>query len=207
MRLTQRVRKDAGRLSLMTAAVLSCTVLRALAQPSSAAPTPFRSEWVLMGGVGSAVGGGGREGTEREQAIYAIDWGHMIGGEHGPGLLRGRLEMMIEIAPVFLAFQSDRAEGAGFSPLMLRWNLREHVRLQPFFEIAGGVVATNQDLPENSARLNFSSHAGGGARLRVAERWGVVVGYRFQHLSNGSTAEHNPGINSNVGYLGLAYKR
>jgi hypothetical protein len=55
--------------------------------------------------------------------------------------------------------------------------------------------------------VNFSSHAGGGARLRLAGRWGVVVGYRFQHLSNGSRAPHNPGINSNVGYLGLAYKR
>lgn len=203
MSVAQRVRKHAGRLSLMIAIVLGCTVVPASAQPAS----PLRSEWVVMGGVGSAVGGGGRPGTEREQAIYAIDWGRLIGGEHGPGVLRGQFEMMIEIAPVFLAFQSDRAEGAGFSPLMLRWNLRERALVQPFFEVAGGVVATNQALPENTTRVNFSSHAGGGARVRVAERWGVVIGYRFQHLSNGSRATRNPGINSNVGYLGLAYKR
>jgi hypothetical protein len=160
---------------------------------------------VVIGGVGSSVGGGHR--ADREQAFNAIEWGRLIRGEHGPGVLRGRLEMLIEITPVFLAFQSYRAEGAGFSPLMFRWNLREHGRIYPFLEMASGVVATNRDVPEDTTRFNFSSHAGTGARVRVVERWGVVVGYRFQHLSNGSTAPRNPGINSNVGYLGLAYRR
>ena len=55
--------------------------------------------------------------------------------------------------------------------------------------------------------MNFTSHAGAGIRVPVAERWNVVVGYRFHHLSNRSTAPRNPGINSNVAYLGLAYRR
>jgi hypothetical protein len=184
---------------------LGGNVVRASAQPSPGQATSFSSEWVVIGGVGSSVGGEQR--ADREQAFYSVEWGRLISSEHGPGVLRGRLEMVIEITPVFLAFQSDRAEGAGFSPLMFRWNLREHGPIHPFFEMAGGVVATNRDVPEGTARLNFSSHAGAGARVRVAERWGVVVGYRFQHLSNGGTARRNPGINSNIGYLGLAYRR
>lgn len=205
MRSAQRFHRDVGRLSLMLATVLGSSVVPASAQPSPGEAASFRSEWVMIGGVGSSVGGGER--ADREQAFHAIEWGRVISGAHGPGLLRGRLEMVIEITPVFLAFQSDRAEGAGFSPLMFRWNLREHGRIHPFVEVAGGVVATNRNVPEGTTRLNFSSHAGAGARVRVAERWSVLVGYRFQHLSNGGTAARNPGINSNVGYLGLAYRR
>jgi len=192
-------------LTAMVVVALSCGVVPASAQPSPREATPFRNEWVVMSGVGSSVGGGERAG--REQAFSSIEWGHLVSGEHGPGILRGRLEMAIEITPVFRAFQSHRAEGAGFLPLMFRWNLREHSRIHPFLEVAGGVVATNRDMPEGTTRFNFSSHAGAGTRVRVAEQWGVVVGYRFQHVSNGSTAPRNPGINSNVGYLGLVYRR
>jgi lipid A 3-O-deacylase len=205
MKSTRRFRKGVVRLTVMLALALSGGVARASAQPSPREAPPFRSEWWMIGGVGSSVGG--EERRDRDQAFYTIAWGRLVSGEHGPGVLRGRLEMAIEITPVFLAFQSDRAEGAAFSPLMFRWNLREHARIHPFVEIAGGVVATNRDVPEATSRFNFSSHGGAGARVRVAERWGVVVGYRFQHLSNGNTAPRNPGINSNIGYLGVAYRR
>jgi hypothetical protein len=193
------------RLTLMLAIVLGCAVVPAGAQPSREATTPFRTEWAVISGVGRSIGSGSR--ADRDQAFSAIEWGRLVTGEHGRGVLRGRLEMVIEITPVFVAFQSDRAEGAGFSPVMFRWNLREHGPIQPFFEIAGGVVATNRNVPEGTTRLNFSTHAGPGARVRVAERWSVVVGYRFHHLSNGTTAARNPGINSHVGYVGLAYRR
>ena len=205
MSSTQSVWKGVGKLTLTLAIVLGGGAVRASAQPSPGEATPFMSEWVVIGGVGSSVGSGQR--ANREQAFQAIEWGRLVSGEHGPGVLRGRLEMVLEITPVFLAFQSDRAQGVGFSPLMFRWNLREHGPIQPFLEMAGGVVATNRDVPEGTTRMNFSSHAGAGVRVRVAERWGVVVGYRFHHLSNGSTAPRNPGITSNIGYLGLAYRR
>ena len=82
---------------------------------------------------------------------------------------------------------------------MLRWNLRERALVQPFVEIAGGVVATNQELPENTTRVNFSSHAGGGRACAWQNAGACSIRYRFQHLSNGSRATRNPGINSNVG--------
>ena len=205
MSCTQRFRKGVGKLTLMFAVVLGCSVPPASAQTSPEEAAPFQSEWVLISGVGGSLGRLQRAG--REQVFYAIEWGRLVSGEHGPGVLRGRLEMMLELTPVFLAFQSNRAAGVGFSPLMFRWNLRERGPIQPFLELAGGFVVTNHDMPEETSRLNFSSHLGAGARVRVAERWGVVAGYRLQHISNGNTAARNPGINSNVGYLGLAYRR
>jgi lipid A 3-O-deacylase PagL len=193
------------RLALLLAIAWGGSVVSTSGQPSAEPATPFRSEWAMIGGSGSSVGS--RQRADREQAFYAMEWGRVVSGEHGPGFLRGRLEMLIEITPMFLAFQSDRAEGAGFSPLMFRWNLREHEPIHPFLEVASGLVATNRDVPEETSRLNFASHASAGARVRLAERWGVVAGYRFQHLSNASIAPRNPGINSNIGYLGLAYRR
>jgi hypothetical protein len=204
MRSTQSFWKPVCLVTLMLAIVLGADVVRASAQPSSGEATPFRSEWVVIGGAGDSVGAGQR--ADRQQAFYAIEWGHLISAPHGPGVLRGQLEMVIEITPVFLAYQSNLAKGAGFSPLMFRWNLRDYGAIHPFLEIAGGFVATNRDVPEGTTRMNFSSHAGTGVRVRVADRWSVVAGYRFHHLSNGSTAPRNPGINSNVGYLGVAYR-
>ena len=192
--------------ALALAIALGGTVAPAAAQSAPDEGSRFESEWLVIGGVGSAVSVA-HSLPDRELAFHAIEWGRVISGEHGAGVLRGRLQMLIEVTPVFVAFQARRAEGVGLSPLMLRWNLRQYRAIQPFVEMAAGVVATNRDVPERTTRLNFSTHAGGGTRLHVAGRWGVVAGYRFQHLSNGNTAPRNPGVNSHVGYLGISYRR
>lgn len=192
-----------AQLFVTLAIALGC-VASASAQPSADVATPFRGEWAVIGGGGQSLGRGERAG--REQALSAIQWGRVITRERAPGVLRGQLEMLVEVTPLFVAFQSDHAEGAGFLPLMLRWNLRERGPLHPFVELAGGVLATNREVPEGTTRMNFVSHAGAGLRVRVAERWRVMAGYRLQHLSNGATAARNPGVNSNVGYLGFSYQ-
>lgn len=200
------LRRSSSSFAVMLAIAASgLAALPAHAQSSSTEIGPSRSEWVVIGGAGGSIGTGSRAG--RDQAFYAIEWGRLVSGEHGSGVLRGQLEMVVEFTPVFVAFQSNRAEGAGCSPVMFRWNLRQHGPIQPYLELAGGVVATNRDVPEGTTRWNFTTHGGAGARVRVADRWGVVAGYRFHHLSNANTAPRNPGINSNVGYLGLAYRR
>ena len=129
----------------------------------------------------------------------------ILSGEHGPGVLKGQLEMVIEVTPVFVAFQSGHAEGTGFSPVMFRWNFRQYRAIQPFVDAAAGMTVTNRDVPENTTRLNFAEHAGIGTRLRVAERWALVVGYRLHHLSNNGTAARNPGVTSHVGYAGVSW--
>ena len=192
-----------AQLFVTLALTLGCPV-SASAQPSAEAATSFRGEWAFIGGGGQSLGRGERAG--REQVLSAIQWGRVITREHAPGALRGQLEMLVEVTPLFVAFQSYRAEGAGVLPLMLRWNLRERGRFHPFIELAGGVLATNREVPEGTTRLNFVSHAGAGVRVRIAERWRVIAGYRLQHLSNGATAARTPGFNSNVGYLGFAYR-
>ena len=198
-------RSSSGFVVVLAIAASGLAAVSAHAQTSSTEGMSFRDEWLVMGGLGTSIGSGSRAG--HQQAFHAIEWARPVSGEHGSGVLRGRLAMAIELTPVYVAFQSNRVEGIGISPLVFRWNLREWGPIQPYLELAGGVVGTNHDVPEGTTRWNFTTHGGVGGRVSVAERWGVVAGYRFHHLSNANTAPRNPGINSNVGYVGLSYRR
>ena len=73
---------------------------------------------------------------------------------------------------------------------MLRWNLRERGRFHPFIELAGGVLVTNREVPEGTTRMNFVSHAGAGARVRIAEQSRVMAGYLFIGLQIGPIVEN-----------------
>ena len=188
-------------LTLAVAMLIACAALPVAAQSPEEEAPPFHSEWLIIGGAGRDV----RPTADRTVAFQAIQWGRNVTSDRGPGILRGRLEMGIEVTPLFVAIQSERAEGLGFSPLMFRWNLRQFRAVRPFLDVAAGMMATSQDVPEDTTRLNFSEHAGGGARVRVAPRWAMIVGYRLHHLSNNNTASRNPGVTAHVAYFGVAY--
>jgi hypothetical protein len=98
------------RMTVAVATLLGCPAAVATAQPSSGDAAPFHSEWLVLGGVGSDA----RSTSDRQVAFQSVEWGRILSGEHGPGVLAGRLEMVIAITPVFVAFQSGDAEGAGF---------------------------------------------------------------------------------------------
>jgi opacity protein-like surface antigen len=189
------------RIVVAVATCLGCPAAAATAQPSSGDAAPFHSEWLVLGGIGTDA----RSTSGRQVAFQSVEWGRNLSGEHGPGVLKGQLEMVIEVTPVFVAFQSGHAEGAGFAPVMFRWNFRPHRAIEPFVDAAAGMVVTNRDVPENTTRMNFSEHFGVGARFRVAERWAVVAGYRLHHVSNNGTAARNPGVTSHVGYAGVSW--
>jgi opacity protein-like surface antigen len=146
-----------------------------------------------------------RPTSDSHVAFQSIQWGCTVTAEQGPGVLKGQLEMAIEFTPVLAAFQSHTAEGMGFSPIVFRWNFRQRGTFAPYLEAAGGMMATNRELPDNTSRVNFSEHAGGGARIRVARQWAVMIGYRLQHFSNAGTMPRNPGVTAHVGYAGVAW--
>jgi len=191
-----QVAHDRGRRS---AAWLSCNRCYRAAIVGRRCTVPQRM--ACPGGVGTDS----RSTSGRQVAFQSVEWGRNLSGAHGPGVLEGRLEMVIDITPVFVAFQSGDAEGAGFSPIMFRWTFRQYRAIQPFVDAAAGMIVTNRDVPENTTRLNFAEHAGVGARFRVAERWAVVAGYRLHHVSNNGTAARNPGVTSHVGYAGVSW--
>src|SRR6266542_2087919 len=112
---------------------------------------------------------------------------------------------------LLLGSMSLRPPGAaaGLSPIFVRWNFTPVGRWEPFLEIAGGAVVTNREIPDpgTTSRFNFTAQSGGGVRVALDGKWGLMAGYRFHHLSNGNRAPLNPSINSNVIYAGLVYRR
>jgi hypothetical protein len=96
------------------------------------------------------------------------------------------------------------AMGAGVVPAGLQIYTLSIPPLRLFIGGSAGVLGFTRNTPVPEARrFNFVMEAGGGAELLSRDGRAVVVGYRFNHLSNGGTAEVNPGVDTHFLYLGF----
>ena len=161
----------------------------------------------------SVIGGGAVPGTlfgaqpDRRLSIAAVTWGRILTSQRGPGPLASQFEVLLEAVPVFVLLQPQRTSGVGFSPIFLRLNFTRSPRVQPFAEIVGGILVTDREVPRGSTRFNFTPQAGVGVRVLVTRNRALLGGYRFHHISNGGRRLPNPGVNSNVVYLGVSFFR
>ena len=103
-------------------------------------------------------------------------------------------------------FGEDDLVDFGLTPV-LRW---QHDATQsgiaPFVELgvgAHGHTETNIGDKDFDIPFAFGSHFGAGARFGARGRYELV--YRFQHLSNASLGDDNPGINFHVLQLGYHF--
>ena len=141
-------------------------------------------------------------------ATVMLEWGRVVTRRRGaPPPLAGHLEMLVEVLPILVMTQSERAYGAGVMPVLLRWIFDQPERVRPFLDVGGGVLATDRKVPEKTARFNFMAHASAGLRVRVDERRSLLLGYRWHHISNGNLVTSNPGINSHMFYMGVSVLR
>lgn len=106
--------------------------------------------------------------------------------------------------------------GQGLSPAGLKLNLLPRHRLQPVITAMGGYLFTTQPIPvDNSGSFNFTLEIGAGLELyRSREGSKSLFGnrsiraeYRYHHISNKSTAQFNPGIDSGVLQITYAFGR
>ncbi len=132
-----------------------------------------------------------------------LGYGWVITGPHLPGILRGRFEYAVDAVPVYLIFQpANTAYGAGFDPLGLKWNFERRGRLSPYFELTGGVLFSNHDIPTYTNTVNFTPSAAMGTHILGAKyNWSVEV--RYLHISNAGLGDYNPGLNTVEVRLGL----
>jgi len=94
--------------------------------------------------------------------------------------------------------------GVGATPVGLRLALRLTQNVAAFAEGNAGAVAFARAMPRIDDRsLNFLGSAGGGLRFGPPDRRVFIVGYRFTHISNAYTAQHNTGFNAHLLYVGL----
>jgi hypothetical protein len=157
----------------------------------------------VWAGGGVSVPGG----TKDTQAIAAgVRLGKVLTDDHGGSFLQGNFEWSADVMPVYYVLQpapAKNAYGAGFNPVNLKWNFTGSPRTVPYFELGGGVLFTNTEVPLNTSTVNFVTHAALGFHFFVRERRAVTFNVRYEHISNAGLAVPNPGINTVQFQLGV----
>lgn len=147
---------------------------------------------VWAGGGHSVPGGRGNISAFNAGARY----GWILTGPHLPSFLRGRFEYAVDAVPIFFVFQpANTAFGAGFDPLVLKWNFERHGRISPYLELTGGTLFTNHDVPDGTNNVNFTDQAAFGVHI-LGRRHNVSLELRYMHISNAGLAVPNPGTNT-----------
>jgi len=180
----------------------------ALGQPGAATvpnPIQLNGEWMVSAGVSKSVNL--FESTAgRSYAVQTVGWARELTRELAPGFIRGRFAWGVEATPVFVQFDPSNIYGVGFAPVIWRWNLTPHTKWSAFAELSMGGLWTSAPIPDETSRINFSAHWGGGVRLWPRGRNAVLLAYRFQHFSNGNQFGSNPGVNSHVFLAGWSHR-
>ena len=102
----------------------------------------------------------------------------------------------------------DSAYGAGLSPIGLKFNFRPQRRVQPFANTTGGFLFFNEDVPvPGAARFNFTFDFSGGIQVVNSSRRAFMVGYKYQHISNGYHSPINPGVDLQMIFAGFSIFR
>ena len=94
--------------------------------------------------------------------------------------------------------------GGGFSPLGFSLKILQAHRIHLIFGGNGGLTFTTRQEPIDYAKaLNYQGQLGGGLEFNSHGSSTWALEYRLYHLSNGATADTNPGIDGQM--VGLTY--
>jgi hypothetical protein len=180
--------------------VIALLIWHASFAMAQARPEDGGHELELWSGGGHSVPGG-----TSKTGVWnlGLRYGWILSRPHGPSFLKGRFEYAVDAVPAFLVFQaSNTAFGAGFNPLNLKWNFATRGRVVPYFELSGGILFADHDVPPGTNTTNFTSGAGLGAHfLGDSHNWSLEI--RYMHISNAGLAGLNPGINTVQVRLGI----
>ena len=97
----------------------------------------------------------------------------------------------------------ESVRGAAVTVLVRRRFYTNARLLSPYVEGGTGPMVAEKQVPASTSRFNFVSQGGAGVVLAPQSRLPLVVGYRFQHISNGGYSPRNPGLNMSSLVLGL----
>jgi hypothetical protein len=174
--------------SLLFAAILCAPALKAQAGP-------------VDGGHDLQIwtgGGHGLNGSTANSGVWNVGlrYGWILTGPVGPGFLRGQFEYAVDVVPVFVVVQKfGTAYGFGLNPFALKWNFTKPRKVVPYFELGGGTLFTNINVPPGTSQVNFTSSGALGMHF-LRSKYNFSAELRFMHISNASLANLNPGINT-----------
>jgi lipid A 3-O-deacylase len=145
--------------------------------------------------------GGGKVLSGPLASVHAwnvgVRCGWVITDVIGSGWLRGRFEYAVDAIPVFAVFQPNgTAIGGGFNPTVVKWNFAARERIVPYFELSGGIVFLNREMPyAGASSVNFIPSGALGLHF-LRHKFYYSAEIRYLHASNANLANHNPGINT-----------
>jgi hypothetical protein len=172
--------------------------------PAAAKP-PAMPEWTVSAGIANSVNLFDST-AGRNYAVQTIGYARELTGDLKFVGIRGRFAWGIELMPLFAQYEPSGVYGFGVAPVVWRWNFPSRHKWSAFAELSMGGLWTSDKLPEGTSQINFSAHWGGGVRVLPRGKHALVLGYRFQHFSNGNQLGDNPGVNSHVFIAGWSHR-
>lgn len=183
----------------------------------------------LLGGGGGAIADHvsnalGESKASLDFTNAGVRLGKVMNSPHGRGAFENQFEIASEFLPFWQATYPKQQlvfhlangtasdpdfgytiRGVSLTPIQLRLDLVRHPTFVPWVQIACGVLWTTSDFPTlQTASVNFTPQAGLGAHLFTRTHQSVDFAANAVHLSNGSTADNNPGVNvtiqASIGY-------
>jgi hypothetical protein len=100
------------------------------------------------------------------------------------------------------------AYGVGASPVGAQVNFVHYRHVEPFLTSGGGFLYFNHRMFGTTQQFNFTAQLGGGVQLFTSSRRTAIdLGYKYHHISNANLANQNPGLDSNMLFVGLSLFR
>ncbi len=155
-----------------------------------------------------AFGGKSMTGRIGQADIQAVNF------EFGRAISR-RTELGVVLSPMLIrqaksGYDEQLGDGsrnvrAVAGSLFARYHFGDDTAtFRPYVELSSGPMWSEKRVPAGTSRVNFLSQGGVGVTIHPKARYGVIVGWRFGHISNGwIEPDKNPGYNTNALVLGL----
>jgi lipid A 3-O-deacylase len=158
---------------------------------------------VMSGPMFSPIGADHNRSTEN-YALSGLQFGWMLSDVGGGGWLRGNWEVSLEAmgGAVFAGKGSYIAGGT----LWARYNfIPQNWCVAPYLQAGLGAEGTDMDPRLIGETFNFNLDVAAGMRCFMTRTWALDLEFRYQHISNGTIAKHDIGINAVGPMLGVTY--
>jgi hypothetical protein len=185
----------------------------------------MRWVWTLLFAAAGCNFTGGLHREEERQVVVEASYGHADptepflwqgdGDGDNLGLMvgyayywRDRVGLQAKLTPVRMYDQADGDAYLAEFQIGFRYYFWELEDFGVFLEALGGISYAHHSVPAvNGTHYNFTQDTGLGVEYLIDDRWSVLGGYRYSHLSNGQGVDQtkNPSQNDHEWWLGVGY--
>ncbi|MAI79297.1 MAG: hypothetical protein CL917_10175 [Deltaproteobacteria bacterium] len=117
---------------------------------------------------------------------------------------QGTLDGLI-MGTVVLNFEPWRGN-AGGAVAAIRYTIRPRQRLRPYFEVGLGVGRLDFKLQDQADGICFFIHTTVGVRWALDDRFALLAGLNWQHISNAGVNPPNPGLDTLGFRVGIEFQ-